>query len=726
MKRPFVAIGGGFLVGCFLASYIHFLILLICIPITAITIFIYALKQKKKALLIGAGVFFCCTLLGTILFTFKTQLNYERVIVLDQQTATITATVTDYQMRRNNHYTYYLQVESVTLDNPLEKPYQDDFDLILYATYGFDVNLYDKITLPVSFFLPENHDLFDSVRYHQSNHIYLLASTQVEEVQIASPKVKPLLYYAKMINNTLSANLEARLSPQGASLLKGMILGNRNHFDFDLKQDYINTGTIHLLAISGIHLAILSGLLLKLCKRFSPLIKLLLISILLIGFIIISGLQLSAIRSGIMLFLILLGMVFRRQSDAFNSLCIAGFLIVLFNVYAIMDIGFIMSFLATLGIIVVYPVLYQKIILYFHITNRFANKLIEPVCVSLSANLFLIPVFVLQFGVLSIISPIVNLIIGLTVTPILILGFILTIISGIPIFGFIFQIEDALIQFQNHIISFFGDLPFATIGLNFTPLHVWLWMSLFLLAIGFIWRKQGFLKLSVLFTVGLFVFLYGYCKFELHNSVQIHIVGDGGHSSILFLYGTQATVISPSDDDYIDKSVLNFLKQKGIRTIDNLFLTSSRFTAYDDTIALIHNLPVQNILYHKNNGCHFILEETSSGYYKNLIPISDNFEALTVGSFLTISTDYSNQALNLTVSCYDIPIFIGTQTAAKKTNSLITFLRGTVTQPANHETVSILLEKPYYRQEIPEGYLYSYQNHLEFRIKKDHQVTLIE
>ena len=149
-------------------------------------------------------------------------------------------------------------------------------------------------------------------------------------------------------------------------------------------------------------------------------------------FVLLSGVGLSAVRAGCMVILMLVGRLFYRKVDSVNSLCCAGFFIVLCDIYAIMDVGLLMSFLSTLGILICATPLQKWVCRKLGLVSRMSEITVGTLSVTLSANLFLLPVYFFTFGSMSLVSPVVNLITAVTSSFIIVLGMPILILCMIP------------------------------------------------------------------------------------------------------------------------------------------------------------------------------------------------------------------------------------------------------------------------------------------------------
>lgn len=722
MKRVFCAVGGGFLSGAFLASLLavsgQTVLAAVCLLLCLLIAVFYRVRGRAACV-----VFLVFMSLSAGLFAYKTYAEYQPVVSLADTEATFTAKVLDWERRANGRYTYELQIESI--DAPVEQP----FRFLLYTNRSLQADWYDTVTMRAKFYLPSSTDSFDGIRYYKSRNIFLLASqnfAEEAEVTVSSPAQKPLGYDLKALNRMLCAKLDERMPAEAAAAVKGMVLGDTDDLDFALQQMYINTGTIHLFSISGTHVAILSGVLFLLLRKVPDKIKIPLILGVILLFILLSGAHASAVRSGLMLALLLAGRLAHREADAVNSLFFAGFLIVFFDVYAIMDIGFCMSFLATLGVVVLAPRMHRFLLVQWGVENRTVSQILSAVCVSLSATLFLLPVFVFTFHTLSVISPFVNLVVGLLVTPVLGLGFVCVLLCSFPVPNLLFEVESALILLQNAIVRFFGELRFASIGLDYREFRLWFVMAAGLLALGLLWYKKQ--KAVLRWSAGLCALLFLVSSVLVfagqYDCVMLYTIGDGTAANVIFLCNSHATVIAAADDDYIDKQTVTFLKGKGVTQVDNLLIAYPTFSKYEDTSALIRSLNIQNVFYNKNNTiCKDLLTNLVSE--DRLLPLEEGMR-LSVDGMVSLEPSYVRTNLNLDIACYDTRIYFGDAAHTKESSAgTLQLLRGDVDSTSKLSALSLVLQRPS-DDDLAGDFLPAWKQNLAFQIRDRHPVTLIQ
>ena len=193
-----------------------------------------------------------------------------------------------------------------------------------------------------------------------------------------------------------------------------------------LYQALIDTGTLHIIALSGMNISILITLVAKttlsLGRRISSILTLVIIMV----FVWFVGASPSIVRAAIMGSLSLFAVYTGRVGWAILSLLLTGGVMLIININYIKDISFQLSFLATLGIILVSVGNKKK---YKGLWKNFTGSIKENFKITLAAQIFTMPIILIHFQRISIIAPVVNLLVVWAVQPIMVLGFITGILG---------------------------------------------------------------------------------------------------------------------------------------------------------------------------------------------------------------------------------------------------------------------------------------------------------
>jgi len=263
------------------------------------------------------------------------------------------------------------------------------------------------------------------------------------------------------------------LAEPHASFLGGLVLGAKKSIPDDLMENFNRTGTTHIVALSGYNITIIAILVLNLCKHFwisrrgAFWVSLFAITF----FVLITGAQASVVRAGIMGMLVLLATQLGRMSRITNTLALAAFVMVLINPKVLVfDAGFQLSFLATMGLVYLSPILERGL---KKIPNIFELRM--SLVATLSATIATLPLILFQFGRLSTVALLVNMLILPLIPVAMGVGFLMGIFSlvWLPLGQLFGWIAWAILSYVIFVVESFARLNFASLEIAQVS---WLWL----------------------------------------------------------------------------------------------------------------------------------------------------------------------------------------------------------------------------------------------------------
>ena len=369
--------------------------------------------------------------------------------------------------------------------------------IILVTTNRYPEYKYlDEVKITGDIKTPNETEDFSYKNYLMKDHIYsvmdfpkiVFLEKKDKETSILSVFYSGILWFKQQLRESIRKNY----SPPQSFVLEGTVLGDNGAMSQDLKNKLNTTGLRHIIAVSGTHIVILGAILMSLLLALGLWRgQAFYISIVFIWlYIILTGLPASGIRAGIMGSLFLLGQKLGRQSMGIRIIVIAGSLILIQNPLLLFyDIGFQLSFLAVMGIIYLDP-FFKNLLLYVYKkignTEKAPENLLSIISTTFAAQVFTLPIMIYNFGNISLISPITNLLVLPVVSILMIFGFLSSILGVVSQFlGWIFSILCwFLLAYFIKIIDIFSQ-PWAIKTIE--NIH-WIWLFVFYLLIGFIIR----------------------------------------------------------------------------------------------------------------------------------------------------------------------------------------------------------------------------------------------
>lgn len=299
-----------------------------------------------------------------------------------------------------------------------------------------------------------------------------------------------LLYFG---NDYLSDRLKQFLKGDDAVLARGLILGGSGGFSKNIKTNLQNSGTSHLVAVSGYNVSIITIMLFGFVRAvFSRRAAIITTITAIIIFCLLTGGSASVVRASIMGLIFILAKLVGRRGATLNSLFVAALAMSLINPYVIFDVGFQLSFAATFGLILgaeVFSVSKLKI------SKPYLAIILEILFSTVLAQVFTLPILLSTFGKVSLVAPITNLLI-LPIVPLSMAIVALTLIfSFVPYLSVLLaEIAGLILNYILYIINFFGSVSFAkfearNIGPIFVLIYYFALLVLFY-GIGFYRKKK--------------------------------------------------------------------------------------------------------------------------------------------------------------------------------------------------------------------------------------------
>lgn len=278
-------------------------------------------------------------------------------------------------------------------------------------------------------------------------------------------------------------------NPEGA-YLKGLLLGGSKRLPESISGAFSRTGTTHTVAVSGYNVTIVAAFLMWL-GIYLGLWRRQVFSFALVGivlFVLATGAPSSAVRAGIMGSLVIWAMKEGRLANSANAILAAGSLMLAANPLLLRyDAGFQLSFLATLGIVWLYP-LFEK-----NFFESEQNILKETILATLAAQIFVLPVILSNFENLSIISPLANLLILPAIPYIMLGGFVAGIAGGVflPLGKLVGLVPYFLLRFELWIVQRLASFSWSSIEIkNFGWKQILIYYAV-LAGLLIFWQKRN-------------------------------------------------------------------------------------------------------------------------------------------------------------------------------------------------------------------------------------------
>ena len=321
----------------------------------------------------------------------------------------------------------------------------------------------------------------------------ILGDYKIEEYYIEKDDIISKLYKRR---EELFNKISEKLGRRKAALITSVAFGYKSELDEDHKSLMKSLGISHAISISGLHLALVYSIL----KRIFGVKLSLIIAFV---YVLFTGAPASAVRAYIMILVLSFGIILKRNYSPLAAVSLAGIIIILVKPYDIYNLGFILSFLATLGIILFSKKLNKGL-------YRLPNLVRNTISISVSAQILTFPIILLYFNEVSLNFLIGNIIVIPFINLLVVLGNCLVFFEYIPaIFNFSLYICHYIIKYIDVIMYKIDSFSLGLVYLNYTVAYFYIG-----LLITYYFYKKGFkVFLYYPLIIGIYTFLLIYSPF---------------------------------------------------------------------------------------------------------------------------------------------------------------------------------------------------------------------
>ena len=356
--------------------------------------------------------------------------------------------------------------------------------------YGDSVHVTGKLELPENFETYEGGPVFDYVSYLEKDGIrYRMARPEIS----IKEKGRGNRLVATLINlkGSFMDNVERAMPEPHASLVAGILLGEKAALPQDVSDAFRRTGLTHILVLSGSNVTVVAEALIRSFSFLPRVMGLWCGSLSIILFAIMTGASATTVRATTMALVVILAKGSGRRYDVARALCLAAIIMLMENPMVLaFDIGFQLSFIATLALIYVSPIVSTYI---RFIPESFQFR--EIISTSISTQIFILPFVLYSMGEISIISLVTNLLV-LPLVPLSMFGGFVAGMAGfinISLATIVSFPATAILSWMVYVVSFFGPMPFATAKAVIGPWTLFLSYFLYICILVHVRRRRDIL-----------------------------------------------------------------------------------------------------------------------------------------------------------------------------------------------------------------------------------------
>ena len=461
MNRPILVIVIGYIIGIIWGLYLKMSIVSFYIFIAILYCIINYQYRKKKFKILSVKRYF-----RYLKIIFKTNIILTIII-----SSFISNIIIKY--KNSKYENMYKNIEEIKLtgivvSNKKEKEYSNRYKIkvieekyknsYLYIDTNKNIQLEygDKVEVKGTFQEPQtsrNYKGFNYKEYLKTLKIY--GTIKIQNIKIIQKKCgNKINFISNYLFLKIKSNIEKTYNENVQGIILGVILGYTENISSDMKEQFSESNISHVLAVSGMHISYIIYLVTNSTNKFIGKRKSKIIaSIMLIIYMCITGFTISVVRACIMGIISGMAFVVYRKSDTLNNIALSALIILINNPFSLLSLNFLLTFGGTIGIIVFKPNI-EKMLKSIKIKNRKwkyvflkiqrrSESIIEAMSISISAQIIIAPIIILNFNTVGISFLITNLLLSIVIGPIVMFGFIQILISFISI-KFAISIASAL------------------------------------------------------------------------------------------------------------------------------------------------------------------------------------------------------------------------------------------------------------------------------------------
>lgn len=603
MKRPFAVIGISALTAAILAvmasTAVHIFLMAACLAVFVV----FTVAKKKEAFKSSVPAALITVLLALLAYNIAYGVKVAPYLALDNTRAEITAAIRNYPVSEYGKYYYELNVEELYIDG--EKISMAGFKTRMSSNVTLGGQPGDRIKTTVTFYTYDSKEGYSSGANYNSKGI-VLGCYQERNAGFALGKAEKISIRASFLRlrNNLTAQLGKLFSEEYGGFISTVALGDKSALSPETENAFRKTGVSHILVVSGFHMAMVAGFIYLFLKnlKIPGWIKHGVTILLIIAYMLLTGLSVSVLRSGLMITFLLLSRLAGSRADSLNSLGISITVMFIMNPLIGGDIGYLMSVFATLGIIVFSKPIEDFLMKPFN-NKSSIKRLVSAISVGMGAVVPLLPIQILMFGEISLLAPFLTLLLSLPVTALIYLSFVLLFCSYFTPLAFAVKMMSVIcggiIRLITAVTGFFASFNFLTVDTSESYWVIPTGGILCICAVLFI-RKSGggtkalalLLSLSLIFTS----FALNYIRYK--DAVIVAIPNCSGDSSVVLMKNGSAAVLSIGC--YNESAVTDVLERNGIKRVEAVIISKSSGNSVNALKNLSDQYQIENLYVAEN------------------------------------------------------------------------------------------------------------------------------
>lgn len=603
MKRLFGLIGLTYLSVLTVVFYLYSQLTVVCIfigsLILAVLWLVLFILRKKKNLRRTFAIVCVTAVLASLSLILYTNYYYNSIIDnYSLQEVNVTGYICDEVEKTENYAKYTIQTDTVNgADERLKIQFTSYMDL--------NITEFEMINAHLTLYKSNTNKLLSEGIFFKT---YVDNNFKIEQT---GERHFSLYSFAVTARKAMKSSLETLLPSDYSSMCSAVLLGDKLSLPQNVRNSFTNTGSSFLIVVSGMHMAVIASVGLFLIKKLTKnkVLHFITAFLFVFAFMAVTGFTPSVMRSGIMIIISYSAAIFFRTSDAVNSLGIAALILLVPNPYAVGDVGLILSFSATLGIILWSGRMYDYIISKLELKSKFFKTLVRLVTASLSASIWVVPVSTICFGRVSPLVAFVSVLVTLAVEALIVCSLFASLLYMIPFLQFLaypFALVCGLLsKYIIFVVGMFADIPFSSVNSNKPYFYVWIAVNIALVIIGYVIKgRTKYVACAIALS---FVTLISGCLVHIiltEDDVSATVYGVGSGMTISVKSNDNVSILSCGGSAGYTEYIIDDIAED-YNTVDFLIIPNQKYKYSRYQFEIIEEFDCSNVLVYDNGSTDF-------------------------------------------------------------------------------------------------------------------------
>ena len=550
-------------------------------------IFFTAILRKKESLL-PTILFSSALALGLICAFYN--LNVKDVKALNGSTHIVEAHLLDEPEYTDEKVVYKMKADKLSGSDLSGFK----FMVVSYADLGFCE--FDKVTAEMTFYNTGLEDFY-------GENIYICANISTKSKPIIEQGDGGVYRYAVAARQAVRNTVSRYLNGDEGALITSMLIGDRSGLSDSAYSAVKGSGISHITVVSGLHLSILSWLIISVFRRLvrSRRIAAFVTIPFIFGLMALAGFTPSVIRAGITSMICFCGNAVYKRVYPLNSLGLAVLLQCIFNPFSVCSVSFLLTVFSTLGIILIEPKLRKWVMKLSICRFKLVRDLLLIALVTISAQLMSLPIAIITFGYVNPLAVITNVMTSTAVTLAVCFaafGVLLCLNGALSFIGEVLLFISAICaKFILFVAEIMNKISFSQVDMSGrSTMLLCALISAVILLFFFVnsRRRIKIIALSAALAIELIVILP---SFVLPSPVSLRVYGSESGSAVLICDGGRNILVGSADASYVAKRIANDIKGDGINKLDLIVLPSDCDKLSKGATTLLKHISTDQIMY---------------------------------------------------------------------------------------------------------------------------------